>query len=136
MSRFSYLVGRFSGVHVWPVLGVPRGEVKKAVQEAQAALGPFPTGTAEHKLREVRDKIFERYRQKQVRIDEAVGNALRRYIQELSEEWELDKSTWVLQSELSEAVRRELAEELDGTETQEDVNELMQQIVQEALGVE
>ena len=25
MSRFSYLVGRFSGVHVWPVLGVPRG---------------------------------------------------------------------------------------------------------------
>ena len=26
MSRFSYLVGRFSGVHLWPVLGVPRGE--------------------------------------------------------------------------------------------------------------
>jgi hypothetical protein len=25
MSRFSYLVGRFSGVHRWPVLGVPRG---------------------------------------------------------------------------------------------------------------
>ncbi len=25
MSRFSYPVGRFSGVHVWPVLGVPRG---------------------------------------------------------------------------------------------------------------
>jgi hypothetical protein len=25
MSRFSYLVGRFSGVHLWPVLGVPRG---------------------------------------------------------------------------------------------------------------
>jgi tetratricopeptide (TPR) repeat protein len=25
MSRFSYLVGRFSGVHAWPVLGVPRG---------------------------------------------------------------------------------------------------------------
>ena len=25
MSRFSYLVGRFSGVHGWPVLGVPRG---------------------------------------------------------------------------------------------------------------
>jgi len=25
MSRFSYFVGRFSGVHVWPVLGVPRG---------------------------------------------------------------------------------------------------------------
>ena len=25
MSRFSYRVGRFSGVHVWPVLGVPRG---------------------------------------------------------------------------------------------------------------
>src|SRR5258708_970190 len=25
MSRFSYLIGRFSGVHVWPVLGVPRG---------------------------------------------------------------------------------------------------------------
>jgi hypothetical protein len=26
MSRFSYLIGRFSGVHVWPVLGVPRGD--------------------------------------------------------------------------------------------------------------
>jgi hypothetical protein len=25
MSRFTYPVGRFSGVHVWPVLGVPRG---------------------------------------------------------------------------------------------------------------
>ncbi len=25
MSRFSYLVGRFSGVHLWPVLSVPRG---------------------------------------------------------------------------------------------------------------
>jgi len=25
MSRFSYPVGRFSGVHLWPVLGVPRG---------------------------------------------------------------------------------------------------------------
>jgi hypothetical protein len=25
MSRFSYLVGRFSGGHIWPVLGVPRG---------------------------------------------------------------------------------------------------------------
>ena len=26
MSCFSYLVGRFSGVHRWPVLGVPRGD--------------------------------------------------------------------------------------------------------------
>ena len=25
MSRVSYFVGRFSGVHRWPVLGVPRG---------------------------------------------------------------------------------------------------------------
>jgi REP element-mobilizing transposase RayT len=32
MSRFSYLVGRFSGVHLWPVLGVPRGEVSKLTQ--------------------------------------------------------------------------------------------------------
>jgi hypothetical protein len=29
MSRFSYLVGRFSGVHAWPVLGVPRGNRKE-----------------------------------------------------------------------------------------------------------
>ncbi len=28
MSRFCYLIGRFSGVHVWPVLGVPRGKGK------------------------------------------------------------------------------------------------------------
>ena len=28
MSRFSYLIGRFSVVHVWPVLGVPRGLLK------------------------------------------------------------------------------------------------------------
>src|SRR5579872_364931 len=25
MSRFNYLVGRFSRVHAWPVLGVPQG---------------------------------------------------------------------------------------------------------------
>src|SRR5258708_26290037 len=29
MSRFSYLVGRFSGVHLWPVLGVPRGQYQR-----------------------------------------------------------------------------------------------------------
>src|SRR5665213_470 len=29
MSRFGYLLGRFSGVHRWPVLGVPRGQFRQ-----------------------------------------------------------------------------------------------------------
>jgi len=35
MSRFSYLIGRFSGVHVWPVLGVPRGVSREALRRAK-----------------------------------------------------------------------------------------------------
>ena len=31
MSRFSYLIGRFSGVHLWPVLGVPRGNRRDGI---------------------------------------------------------------------------------------------------------
>src|SRR5271157_847921 len=38
MSRFSYLVGRFSGVHLWPVLGVPRGFVLVEALDGAGAL--------------------------------------------------------------------------------------------------
>jgi DNA primase len=54
MSRFSYLIGRFSGVHVWPVLGVPRGPIHDESGELVAYAGrsvnqsnpryKFPTG--------------------------------------------------------------------------------------------
>jgi hypothetical protein len=36
MSRFSYLVGRFSGVHPWPVLGVPRGGRIESISHTRA----------------------------------------------------------------------------------------------------
>jgi hypothetical protein len=36
MSRFSYPVGRFSGVHVWPVLGVPRGDQNRPFRRSFA----------------------------------------------------------------------------------------------------
>jgi hypothetical protein len=32
MSWISYPVGRFSGVHGWPVLGVPRGSMEFTIQ--------------------------------------------------------------------------------------------------------
>ena len=41
MSRFSYLVGRFSGVHVWPVLSVPRGLTTEAQRQLAFALMAF-----------------------------------------------------------------------------------------------
>ena len=38
MSWISYPVGRFSGVHRWPVLGVPRGDLTTPAGRAMAGL--------------------------------------------------------------------------------------------------
>jgi len=50
MSQFSYLVGRFSGVHLWPVLGVPRGAAVIGFEFASAFSLEFSVRVPETRL--------------------------------------------------------------------------------------
>jgi len=48
MSWISYLIGRFSGVHRWPVLGVPRGEYEKKNTERHGAPSKLKADTLQY----------------------------------------------------------------------------------------
>ncbi len=114
---------------------LPKTEVEEAVHEARNALSQLPTGTPQSELQQARDVVFERHKKKHALIEHAAGGALREYIRKLETNWDFDKSTTALQSELAEAVRYELTEEIDGTESQEQANRLMRRIVREELDI-
>jgi len=115
--------------------GIPGAEVEHALREVRDAFRQLTNGTTEAELRKVRDAVFARYKRKHSLIDNAAGNELGTCIRKLEEQWEFDKSTWTLQFELADVVRRGLTEQLDGTEPEEQVNKLMRQIVRQELDI-
>ena len=120
-------------------IGWPDHLQKQALAAIHEALNRLHTGTSRFELERARDQAIERFRglyqrheQKTRLIDSALRH-IRPYLDKLTTDWEFDKSTFALASELESPVRSALEEELRGNETSEEVERRVRQLVRREL---
>ena len=111
-------------------------------RRGSALAGPAqarPEGTAQSEPERWRDKAIQPFldshaqREKRERLIEDGLREIYPYLQKLEQEWEFDKSTWTLEQDLKPAIRKQLAEELSGSEPEEQVKGRVRRLVREEL---
>ena len=119
--------------------GLPVTEKKRALTEAREALKPLPFGTPERQVREAANAVFDLFKNKHRVIESMNGfvGALGQYIEKLNQKYKLDarRTLWTVKDEVWNSIKPQLYEELAGTETQEEAEKLMRQLVREELNL-
>jgi hypothetical protein len=129
----------------WVSLRLPSGlsssDREKAIEEIRAAVAKLPVGSAEHDMEAARDRVVDGIRKKheeQARIGTLIERGLREvhpYIQRLVQkgllELEHRETAYSVAETLKKEVREALEDELEGTETEEDVKKLVYEIVRD-----
>ena len=116
---------------------------KSALDEMRAAVTKLPIGTPQREMEAARDRVADRIKkehEQERRIEALVDGGLREtqpYVQRLVDsdrvELERGETVYSVAESFREAVRRGLREDLDGTESAEDVKLLVQGIVRQEL---
>ena len=136
--RLQRVLYSISGSLPWNMYGSDRQE---ALAEIEAAVKKLPVGTSEQDMAGTRDRVLNRIKKEHEttkRLKALIERGLseiapyiRTLVQKGDLELELGETSYSVAEELKPAVREALEDELDGTETDEALNKLVHEIVDE-----
>jgi excisionase family DNA binding protein len=125
--------------------GIPNSDQAEAMTEIKAAVARLPVGTSRYDMEKVSDRIVERVKnehEKHCRVTALaergvleVHSYVCRLLAKGRLELENGETAYGLAEDLRQAVQETLADELEGDETVEQVNNIVRQIVREELGI-
>jgi len=118
---------------------------KQALEEIRLALNRLPVGTAEADMEAIRNRIVEKFKtsyEKQRRVAKLIQCGVREiypYVRTLVEKGRLElenrETSYAVAESLKKSVSEALEDELEGTESDEDVKCFVHEVVREELDI-